>query len=178
MRQAVMVAPGRIELRDIPAPTVRAGHVLLRVTRIGVCGSDVHVYHGKHPFTKYPVVQGHEFFAVVQAVGDGVSGFSPGMKVTAMPQVTCGKCRPCRRGQYNVCENLKVRGFQAPGIAQEFAVIEADKLVPLPDSFTPEQGVFVEPTAVAAHATRRAGDIKGLNVVVLGAGPVDRKSVV
>jgi 2-desacetyl-2-hydroxyethyl bacteriochlorophyllide A dehydrogenase len=172
MKQAIMVAPGKIEYRDVPTPSPGTGQVLVRILRIGVCGSDVHVYHGKHPFTKYPVVQGHEFFAVVQAAGDGVSGFAPGMKVTAMPQETCGRCRPCRRGQYNVCENLKVRGFQAPGIAQEYAVIEADKLVPLPDSFTPEQGAFVEPAAVAAHATRRAGDMAGMNVVVLGAGPI------
>jgi 2-desacetyl-2-hydroxyethyl bacteriochlorophyllide A dehydrogenase len=167
-----MTKPGVIEFRDVPVPAPRKGQALLRIQRIGVCGSDVHVFHGKHPFTKYPVVQGHEFSAVVEAVGKGVADIRAGMKVTATPQETCGVCRPCRRGQWNVCENLKVRGFQAPGVAQELAVIEADKLVPLPESFTPEQGAFVEPVAVAAHATGRAGDMRGKNVVVMGAGPI------
>jgi L-iditol 2-dehydrogenase/threonine 3-dehydrogenase len=137
-----------------------------------VCGSDVHVNHGQHPFTKYPVVQGHEFSAVVEAVGEGVTGLRSGMKVTATPQITCGGCPPCRRGQYNVCEHLRVMGFQAPGVAQDLVAIPADKIVVLPDGFTPEQGAFVEPVAVAAHATRRGGDLAGRNVVVLGAGPI------
>lgn len=172
MRQAVMTAPGRIEFREVPAPVPGAGQVLLRVRRIGVCGSDVHVYHGKHPFTPYPVVQGHEFAGTVEAVGPGVEGVPLGAKATATPQEVCGKCRPCRRGQYNVCESLKVRGFQAPGCAQDLFATEAAKLVLLPDSFTFEQGAFVEPVAVAAHASARAGDLAGKNVVVMGAGPI------
>lgn len=172
MRQAVMTSPGKIELRAAAEPTAGRGQVLMRIQRIGICGSDVHVNHGTHPFVDYPVVQGHEYCAVVEAVGEGVTGIRPGMKVTATPQVICGKCRPCLRGRYNVCENLIVRGFRAPGVAQDLQVIEADKIVLLPDTFTPEQGAFVEPVAVAAHASGRAGDLKGRNVVVLGAGPI------
>ncbi|NQU76216.1 MAG: alcohol dehydrogenase catalytic domain-containing protein [Planctomycetes bacterium] len=172
MRQAVMTKPKVIEFHQVPSPVPGAGQVLLRIKRIGICGSDVHVYHGKHPFTPYPVVQGHEFSAVVEAVGPGVSGIDVGSKATAIPQETCGRCRPCRRGQYNVCEVLKVRGFQAPGVAQDLYSVEASKIVPLPGSFTPEQGAFVEPVAVATHSTGRAGDMKGKNVVVLGAGPI------
>jgi L-iditol 2-dehydrogenase/threonine 3-dehydrogenase len=143
----------------------------LRIGRIGICGSDIHVNHGKHPFTPYPVVQGHEFSAVVAAVGEGVN-MPLGAKVTATPQEVCGRCRPCLRGEYNVCESLKVRGFQAPGVAQDLFVTEADKIVRLGDDFTPEQGAFVEPVAVAAHSTQRAGDLRNKNVVVLGAGPI------
>jgi len=73
MRQATMTAPGVIEIGEAPSPTAGAGEVLLRVQRIGVCGSDVHVYHGKHPFTPYPVVQGHEFSAIVEEVGAKVA---------------------------------------------------------------------------------------------------------
>jgi 2-desacetyl-2-hydroxyethyl bacteriochlorophyllide A dehydrogenase len=167
-----MTSPGVIELRSVPDARAGRGQVLLRIGRIGVCGSDVHVYHGTHPFVSYPVVQGHEFFAVVEAVGEGVTGIRPGSKVTATPQIVCGICRPCRRGHYNVCENLVVRGFKFPGTAQDLYAIEADKIVSLPDLFTPEQGAFVEPVAVAAHASRRAGDLSGRNVVVLGAGPI------
>jgi L-iditol 2-dehydrogenase len=172
MKQAVMTAPGQIKLQQVDVPEPEYGEVLLRIQRIGVCGSDVHVYHGKHPYTGYPVVQGHEFSATVEALGPGVSGLAPGMKVTSMPQVVCGECAPCRRGDYHICDTLKVEGFQAPGCAQELWVTKADRIIPLPDNFSFEQGAMVEPLAVAVHATTRAGDLKGARVVVLGAGPI------
>lgn len=172
MRQAVMTEPGVIEFSEVDPPAPGPGQVLLRIKLIGVCGTDVHVNHGRHPFTPYPVIQGHEFSAVVEAVGDGVTGIAPGAKATAWPQETCGQCRPCRRGEYNICEELKVRGFQAPGVARDLFVTEAEKVVLLPDSFTFEQGAFIEPLAVGVHSTARAGDITDKNVVVLGAGPI------
>ena len=172
MRQAVMTSPGTIEHREVPEPTAGRGEVLLRIKRIGICGSDVHVNHGKHPFTSYPVVQGHEFSAVVEVTGEGVEDITVGSKATATPQVVCGACAPCKRGDYHICDVLKVRGFQAGGVAQDLFVTEADKVVPLPDSFTHEEGALVEPVAVAVHTTARAGDMNGKNVVVLGAGPI------
>jgi L-iditol 2-dehydrogenase len=146
--------------------------VLLKVQRIGVCGSDVHVYHGKHPYTGYPVVQGHEFSASLVAIGPGVKDLKPGMKVTSMPQIVCGKCEPCLRGDYHICDELRVQGFQAPGCAQEYWTTDAETIIVLPDSFSYEQGAMVEPVSVAVHSTRRAGDLKGKNVAVLGAGPI------
>ncbi len=172
MRQAVMTAPGKIEFRDVPEPLPGAGQVRIRVQRIGVCGSDIHVFHGKHPFVTYPLVQGHEYAGVVDRVGDGVEGIRVGDKVTATPQEVCGVCPPCRRGQYNACEELKVRGFQAPGCAQDYFVTEADKIIALPADFLPEQGAFVEPVAVAVHSTGQAGDLSGRHVVVSGAGTI------
>lgn len=172
MKQAVMTKPGTIEFRDLPKPIPGKGQVLIRVRRIGVCGSDVHVNHGKHPFTPYPVVQGHEFSGVIERLGRGVKGLKTGLMVTATPQEVCGRCAPCRRGDYHICDVLKVRGFQAPGCAQEWFVTEADKVVPLPASFTFEQGALVEPVAVAVHSTARAGRLAGRRVAVLGAGPI------
>lgn len=172
MRQAVMKAPGEIVFRDVEIPLPGKGQVQIRVQRIGVCGSDIHVFHGKHPFVSYPLIQGHEYAGVIAAIGEGVTGVALGDKVTATPQEVCGLCAPCRRGQYNACEKLKVRGFQAPGSAQDFFVTEADKLVKLPADFSPEQGAFVEPVAVAAHSTGRVGDLTGKHVVVAGAGTI------
>lgn len=172
MKQAVMTAPGQIMVREIEAPTPGPGEVLLKIHRIGVCGSDVHVYHGKHPYTGYPVVQGHEFSANIEAVGPGVSGLKPGMKVTSMPQIVCGECAPCRRGDYHICDQLKVQGFQAPGCGQEYWVTTAASIIPLPDTFSYEQGALVEPVSVAMHATSRAGSLAGRRVAVLGAGPI------
>ena len=117
MRQAVMTSPGEIEFKDVSAPDVGKEQVRIRVQRIGVCGSDIHVFHGKHPFVSYPLIQGHEFAGVVEAVGQGVTNVTVGQKVTATPQEVCGNCPPCKRGQYNACEELKVRGFQASGCA-------------------------------------------------------------
>src|ERR1700676_4961975 len=113
MRQAVLIKPGVIELKEIPMPgELKPNEILLRIKKIGVCGSDIHVFHGKHPFvTKYPVIQGHEYSGEVAAVGDAVTVVKPGMKATARPQVVCGHCAPCLRGQYNVCQNLTVQGF-------------------------------------------------------------------
>ena len=155
MKQAVMTAPGEIEIRDIEPPVPGPGEVLLKVQRIGVCGSDVHVYHGKHPYTGYPVVQGHEFSASLEAVGPGVTGLKPGIKVTSMPQIVCGVCEPCKRGDYHICDKLKVQGFQAPGCAQEYWTTDAETIIVLPDSFSYEQGAMVEPVSVAVHCTRR-----------------------
>jgi L-iditol 2-dehydrogenase len=172
MKRATMTAPGQIEISEASAPTPGEGQVLLRIQRIGVCGSDIHVFHGKHPYTSYPVVQGHEFSALVEAVGPGVVGIQPGNKVTAMPQVVCGKCPPCLRGDEHICDVLKVQGFQAPGCAQQLWVTAAEKIVKLPDSFSFEQGALVEPISVAVHAVARAGKLSGRRAVVLGAGPI------
>ena len=173
MRRATMTAPGRIDVSDVPEPPVPGpNEVLLRIKRIGVCGSDVHVNHGRHPFTSYPVIQGHEFSGVVEQIGSGVSDLRPGMKATATPQVTCGRCAPCLRGDYHICDHLKVQGFQAPGCAQEFFVTRAERIVLLPDTFTFEQGAFVEPVAVGVHAVARVASVRERGVVVLGAGPI------
>ncbi|MFP4105839.1 MAG: zinc-dependent alcohol dehydrogenase [Phycisphaerae bacterium] len=172
MKQAIMPEPGRIDIRQVDRPAVGEDEVLLRIRRIGVCGSDVHVWHGDHPYTSYPVVQGHEFAGEVVEVGSAVRGVEPGTRATALPQRVCGECPSCRRGQWHICENLKVRGFQAPGCAQEYFAVPAERLVPLPDSFTYEQGAMVEPVAVAVHAAARAGDLAGQKAVVLGAGPI------
>jgi L-iditol 2-dehydrogenase len=172
MLRATMTRPGKVEFAIVPKPSFGAEDVLLRIRRIGICGSDLHVYHGKHPYTSYPVVQGHEFCGEVAEVGRHVHRFKPGDLVTAPPQIVCGKCLPCREGRYHICENLKVIGFQAPGVAQEFFPFPASALLKLPQGFTPEFGALVEPAAVAVHAVSRAGSVSGLGVLVLGAGPI------
>ena len=172
MKQAIMMEPGRIEYRDVPVPDVGAGQIEVKLKIIGVCGSDIHVWHGKHPFTPYPVVQGHEVSAVVTKLGDGVEEFKVGDLVTIQPQVVCGKCYPCTHGLYNDCEVLKVMGFQTTGMASEYFVVDAEKALKLPDDMSPEHGAMIEPLAVACHAIRRFGDVAGKNVAVIGGGPI------
>ncbi|MHA2283804.1 MAG: zinc-dependent alcohol dehydrogenase [Promethearchaeota archaeon] len=172
MKQQVMIAPGKIEFIDIPIPDLKDDEVLVKIMRIGICGSDIHVYHGKHPYTDYPVTQGHEVSGKIEKIGLKVDGFKPDDKVTIQPQVVCGHCYPCTHGKYHICDNLKVMGFQTTGTASEFFAVDSEKIIKLPDEMTYEEGAMVEPCAVAVHAVLKGGDVSEFNILVLGAGPI------
>ncbi|MCD7820115.1 MAG: alcohol dehydrogenase catalytic domain-containing protein, partial [Lachnospiraceae bacterium] len=161
MLQQVMTAPGKIQFVKTAVPVPTENQVLLKMTKIGVCGSDIHVYHGTHPFTSYPVTQGHEVSAEVVGLGKNVTGFRIGQRVTVEPQVYCGKCYPCTHGKYNLCENLKVMGFQTTGLASHYAAVDASKVTLLPDDMSFDEGAMIEPLAVAVHASHRFEPIKG-----------------
>ena len=174
MRQAILVEPKHIEFKEVAEPKaadLTAHQVLVNIKRIGICGSEIHSYHGLHPATFYPVVQGHEYSGVVMAVGSEVTVCKPGDHITARPQLVCGKCNPCKRGQYNVCEHLRVQAFQADGAAQDFFVVDDDRVAKLPEGMSLDYGAMIEPSAVGAHASNRI-DVKGKNVVVSGAGTI------
>ena len=119
MLQQVMTEPGKIIFREVPEIEPAAGEVKIKIMNIGVCGSDIHVYHGKHPFTKYPVTQGHEVSGLVEKLGEGVDNLKIGQKVTIQPQVVCGKCWPHRnrfRIFYGGCrESNASSGGDEPG---------------------------------------------------------------
>lgn len=167
-----MTSPGEIEFIDIPIPRLKEDEVLVKIMRIGVCGSDIHVYYGNHPYTDYPVTQGHEVSGKIEKTGSNVQGFKPGDKVTIQPQVVCGQCYPCTHDKYHICDNLKVMGFQTTGTASEFFAVDSAKVVKLPDDMTYEEGAMIEPCAVAVHAVLKGGDVTNFNVLVLGAGPI------
>ncbi|GAF69224.1 unnamed protein product [marine sediment metagenome] len=167
-----MTAPGKIEFRDVPVPKVKEGQVLVKIKRIGICGSDIHVYHGKHPYTSYPVVQGHEVSGEIVKLIDGGSNFKEGDKVTIQPQIVCGRCYSCKHGQNHICDNLKVMGFQATGMASEYFAVDLKKALKLPENISYDHGALVEPLAVAVHALKRGGDIKRRKILILGAGPI------
>lgn len=172
MLQQVMTAPKEIIFREIDIPEVGDDEVLIKIKKIGICGSDIHVYHGTHPFTSYPVTQGHEVSGEVVEVGKNVSKVKAGDRVTIEPQVRCGKCYPCRHGKYNLCEELKVMGFQTTGTASEYFKAPELNVTKLPDDMDYSKGAMIEPLAVAVHAISRSGDIRGKRVSVIGAGPI------
>ena len=172
MLQQVMTNPGEIIFREIECPQPADDQILIRIRRIGICGSDIHVYHGKHPFTKYPVTQGHEVSGEIVSVGKDLTGWHAGQKVTIEPQVVCGECWPCRHGKYNLCENLKVMGFQTVGTASEYVVMDEKHVTPLPDEMSFDEGAMIEPLAVTVHAANQAGSVEGKNIWVIGAGPI------
>jgi len=172
MLQSVMTEPGKIAFRQIEKPEINDDEILMQTKRIGVCGSDIHVFHGMHPYTSYPVVQGHEVSGIVAAVGENLEGFSVGDKITFTPQVTCGECYPCKNGMYHICETLKVMGFQTDGAGQEYFPLPAWNALKLPGDFSLDHAALVEPIAVAVHALGRGGEIQGKKVLVLGAGTI------
>ena len=172
MMQQVMTAPGEISFRQVPVPTPGPDQVLVRIKRIGVCGSDIHVYHGTHPYTSYPVTQGHEVSGQVAALGEYVDDLRVGDRVTIEPQVFCGRCHPCLHGKYNLCEKLKVMGFQTTGTASDYFAVDASKVTKLPEGMSYSEGAMLEPLAVTVHDAKRFADLKGANAVVLGCGPI------
>ncbi len=172
MKQAIMIKPKRIEFKEVQVPEITQRQVLVKIMRIGICGSDIHVYHGLHPYTSYPVVQGHEVSCVVEKIGKDVRKYKPGDKVTLEPQVSCGHCYPCTHGLPNICNELKVLGFQTTGTASDYFAVSADKLVKLPDDMDFNDGAMIEPLAVGVRAIQKGGEIKGRHILVFGAGPI------
>lgn len=172
MLQVKMTEAFKMQFLDVPVPEPGDEEILIQVKRIGVCGSDIQVYHGRHKYMRFPVVQGHEGAGLVARVGRRVRDFQPGERVTVQPQVFCGECAPCRSGHYNVCQHLKVYGVHADGMLSEYFAVPASKALRLPDSMSFDEGALVEPASVATGAIRRCGDLKGKNVLVLGAGAI------
>lgn len=172
MLQQVVVAPGKIEFREIEKPEIKEDQVLIKIQKIGICGSDIRVFEGDYPSIQYPITQGREAAGEIVAVGSDVQNLFPGQKVTVQPQWTCGTCKYCVEGKYNLCENLKVRGFQMPGMASQYFAVDADRVATLPKDSSYESGAMVEPLAVAVHAVKKAGNINGKKVLILGAGPI------
>ncbi len=172
MYQQRMTAPGVITFREIPIPETGPDQVLVKIRKIGICGSDIHVFHGTHPYVSYPLTQGHEVSGEIAELGEYVTDLQVGQKVTIEPQVFCGRCYPCLHGRYNLCEKLKVMGFQTTGTASEYFAVDASKVTPLPDTMTYGEGAMIEPLAVTVHAARRFPEVKGARAVVLGCGPI------
>ena len=172
MKPATKTEPAEIVFNDIPIPQISGDQVLVKIKRIGVCGSDIHVYYGEHSGTGYPVTQGHEVSGQVAEIGPDVKNLKVGQKVTIEPQVVCGKCYPCRHGKYNLCEKLKVMGFQTTGTASEYFAVEESKVTALPDEMDYNDGAMIEPLAVTVHAAKHYEHLEGANVAVLGCGPI------
>ena len=172
MLQQVVDRPEKIIFKEMPIPEIESGSVLIKIHSIGICGSDVRVFTGTHPNIVYPVTQGREAAGEIVAVGADVQNLFVGQRVTVQPQVICGECSNCRAGRYNLCEKLQVRGQDLSGMASEYFAVEADRVAPLQESVSYEEGTMIEPLAVAVHAVKKAGNLNGKKILVLGAGPV------
>lgn len=174
MRQIVLDKPETIVVREATKPTPRLGDALVRTEQVGICGSDLHAYHGKHPFISLPVVPGHEVVGIVEALGDGASGLAVGDRVVLEPNIVCGECLHCRSGRYNLCDNLTVVGCVGPldGGMADYFIAPAQRFIKVDERLTLEQATMIEPLATGTHAVRVAGGTKDKRVAVLGAGSI------
>ena len=150
-----------------------AGEVQIRVSHCGICGTDLHVFHGAmdHRVTK-PAIIGHEMSGVIETVGDNVAGWAAGDRVTVRPLDSCGACPACLAGNSHICMKLKFIGIDRPGAMQKLWTVPAATLHRLPESLSLKQGALIEPIAVACHDVRLGEVAAGEYVVVLGGGPI------
>ncbi len=172
MNSVLLVEPGRLQNVELPAtPQPDAGEALVRVHRVGVCGTDLHAFRGRQPFFTYPRILGHELGVEVLAIGPEVSNVAIGDRCAVEPYLNCGRCIACRRGKPNCCRELKVLGVHVDGGLRETFIVPAAKLH-ASRSLSFDQLALVETLGIGAHAVERAALTAGETVAVLGTGPI------
>ncbi|WP_322403982.1 zinc-binding alcohol dehydrogenase family protein [Massilia luteola] len=170
MKSIVCEGPGELRLRRGPVPTAAAGDVLLRVRRIGVCGTDMHIFRGTQPYLAYPRVMGHELSGEVVTAPAG-SGLLPGDGVFVMPYLSCGDCVACRKGKTNCCTRIQVLGVHRDGGMAEYLAVPA-AFVLKTEGISLDDAAMLEFLAIGMHAVRRGAVAAGQRVLVVGAGPI------
>lgn len=170
MQVLICEKPGVLEYGIKEKPLLQSGHAILKLKRIGICGTDLHAYEGTQPFFNYPRILGHELAAVIEAVEPG-NGFDAGDKVSIVPYFNCGKCIACRNGLSNCCAAISVFGVHADGGMCEYISVPLQYLLKGSDmSF--DELALIEPLAIGAHGVRRAQVKPGEFVLIIGAGPI------
>lgn len=169
MKTLVCTSPHHFEYADTAIPVAGPGETLLRIQRIGVCGTDLHAFEGTQPYFSYPRILGHELAAVIEQTD--AEGFTKGDAVTIIPYFNCGHCIACRSGKPNCCVSMKVCGVHVDGGLREFLVVPSSSLIN-GEGLSLDELALVEPLAIGAHAIRRAGIVKDEYVLVVGAGPI------
>ena len=170
MEALICTKPGTFQYKDIAAPVLQPGQAIVRIKRIGICGTDLHAYEGTQPYFSYPRILGHELAAdLIEA--DGADGFIPGEAVTIIPYFNCGKCIACRNGKPNCCTDIKVCGVHVNGGMSEYFSVPSYALVKS-QGLGYDELALVEPLAIGAHGVRRANIQKDEFVLVIGAGPI------
>ncbi|MFH1266991.1 MAG: alcohol dehydrogenase catalytic domain-containing protein [Planctomycetota bacterium] len=178
MKVAYLTGLRQLELGEEPEPRIeRPDEVLLRIDRVGVCGSDVHYYtNGRigRQVVRYPATVGHECAGTIVEVGLAVDKLTPGDRVAVDPAMVCGTCDQCRARRRNTCRNLRFMGSpdQAPGAVAEYRVVPAENCLVIPDSLSLDAAVLIEPLSVGLYAVRLAEVHPAARIAVLGAGPI------
>ena len=174
MRAAFINQPMSVLFTDVKEPQItKDNEVKIQVKVTGICGSEIHAFHGTHPYRIPPVVSGHEFAGDVVEVGAKVRKYKAGDRVTAEPQYGCGTCNFCNTGRYNICKNKVVLGSNKwSGSFGEYIVIPEDAVVSIPDTMSYEEAAMIEPLAVGMHLVKRSGLKAGQTAAIIGAGTI------
>ena len=170
MKTLVCTTPGKLQYESREKPVLTHGHAIIKIKRIGICGTDLHAFEGSQPYFEYPRILGHELSGDLLEI-DGDTDFRIGEAVTFIPYFNCGHCIACRNGKPNCCTALKVCGVHADGGMCEYLSVPADKLLHS-GGLSYDELALVEPLAIGAHGIARAGIKPGEFVLILGAGPI------
>jgi len=169
---AFIPEPGKIEFRDMPLREPEPDEVLIKVRTAAICGSDLHLFKGKHPSVSLPSAVGHELAGEVVHVGEKVTGFVAGDRVTVEPLIACGSCYYCQRGEYHLCTNISFQYRKGQGAFSEFFYAPENRTYKLPEGVSFEEGALIEPLSVALHAVKMSGIHIGQSSTVIGAGAI------
>ncbi|HVV55476.1 MAG TPA: zinc-binding alcohol dehydrogenase family protein [Mucilaginibacter sp.] len=170
MKTLVCTQPGNFEYQNVAEPVLRQGNAIIKIKRIGICGTDLHAFEGTQPYFDYPRVLGHELAAEIAGISPG-SDFKIGEAVTIIPYFNCGECIACRSGKPNCCASLRVCGVHTDGGMTEYLSVPASSLVHS-NGLSLDELALVEPLAIGAHGVSRADVKPGKFVLVIGAGPI------
>jgi 2-desacetyl-2-hydroxyethyl bacteriochlorophyllide A dehydrogenase len=170
MQALVCLSPGQLGYREMEKPELQKDHAIIRIRRIGICGTDLHAYDGSQPYFSYPRILGHELSGEL-ADADHADGFAQNEAVTIIPYFNCGTCIACRSGKPNCCTSMNVCGVHSDGGMCEYLSVPSYSLLH-GNNLSLDELALVEPLAIGAHAVRRAGILAGEHVLVTGAGPI------
>lgn len=171
MKYIVCEEPNKFALKEKEIPIKEDNQALIKIHRVGICGTDLHAYSGNQAFFTYPRILGHELAGEILEIGENPKNLKVGDSVIVMPYVSCGNCVACRQGKTNCCTNIRVLGVHTDGGMQEKIAVRVDLLLPA-NHLSYEEMAIVEPLAIGAHAIRRANVLKGETIVVIGCGPI------
>ncbi|WP_424767817.1 zinc-dependent alcohol dehydrogenase family protein [Paenibacillus sp. sgz302251] len=176
MKALVIEGPRKAVIKEVPYPAPKRGEVTIQVKNVGICGTDFHIFEGEF-ISPYPIIPGHEFSGVIHEVGEGVTGFIPGDRVSADPSLFCGNCQFCLTHRGNQCENWGALGNTVNGSMAEFVSVPAGNVVKLPDTMSFEEGAFIEPMACVVHGMNRLQLQVGNRVLLFGAGAMGQQLI-
>jgi len=171
MKAIVCKKPGQLSMEEMDLPILRPGEALVRIRRIGICGTDLHAFKGEQPYFTYPRILGHELSGEIQEIGRNADGLRAGDPVVVIPYIECGKCIACRQGKTNCCTRLNLFGVHWDGGMREYMAVPADHLIKS-EKLGLDQMAMVECLGIGAHAVRRSQIKEGEVAMIIGAGPI------
>lgn len=172
MKAAVLVEPGRFEVRDVPKPTCGRDEVLIRIERVGICGTDLHIFNGHYAADKLPLIPGHEAVGIIEQMGEAVKHLEKGCRVVVDINLGCGQCYYCRRNEILNCSRMEQLGISCDGAFAQYMAVPSRLVIPVAGTVPVEVAALTEPVACVVRATRKADIRFGQSVVVLGGGPI------